>query len=97
MLKQCTIIKLALTCFGSRRNHHQGAVLYLAKTTNVVFSVLVGIDAVNVMAAYQPVLIHCEPLARTTGLYAAVTLTASIPTSTEKTTFVVLAKHRTAP
>ena len=51
MLKQCTIIKLALTCFGSRRNHHQGAVLYLAKTTNVVFSVLVGIDAVNVMAA----------------------------------------------
>jgi len=33
----------------------------------------------------------------TTGLYAAITLTASIPTSTEKPYFVVLAKHRTAP
>ena len=55
MLKQCKIITLALTCFGSRRNHHQGAVLCLAKTTNVVFSVLVGIDAVNVTAAYKPV------------------------------------------
>jgi hypothetical protein len=27
----------AQTCFGSRRNHHQGAVLCLAKTTSVVF------------------------------------------------------------
>jgi len=25
MLKQYKIIKLAPTCFGSRRNHHQGA------------------------------------------------------------------------
>jgi len=33
MLKQCKIIILAPTCFGSRRNHHQGAVLCLAKTT----------------------------------------------------------------
>ena len=31
------IITLAPTCFGSRRNHHQGAVLCLAKTTNIVF------------------------------------------------------------
>ena len=46
---------LALTCFGSRRNHHQGAVLCLAKTTIMVFTVLIGIDAVNVMAEYQPV------------------------------------------
>jgi hypothetical protein len=35
MLKK--IITVTPTCFGSRRNHHQGAVLCLAKTTNVVF------------------------------------------------------------
>jgi len=45
---------LAPTCFGSRRNHHQGAVLCLAKITEYGFSVLVSIDAVSVMAAYQP-------------------------------------------
>jgi hypothetical protein len=55
MLKHIKIITFAPTCFGSRRNHHQGAVLCFAKTTNMVFSVLVGIDVVNVMAAYQPV------------------------------------------
>ena len=33
MLKQFKNITLALTCFGSRRNQHQGAVLCLAKTT----------------------------------------------------------------
>jgi len=33
MLKQYKIITFAPTCFGSRRNHHQGAILYLAKTT----------------------------------------------------------------
>ena len=54
MLKQFKIVTLATTCFGSRRNQHQGAVLCLAKTTNMVFSVLVGIDAVSVMAAQQP-------------------------------------------
>ena len=37
MLKQFKIIIFAPTCFGSRRNHHQGAVLCLAKTTNMVF------------------------------------------------------------
>jgi hypothetical protein len=44
---------LAPICFGSRRNHHQGAVLCLAKTIEYGFSVLVGIDAVNVMAVQQ--------------------------------------------
>jgi hypothetical protein len=82
------IIILAPTCFGSRRNHHQGVVLYLTQTTNMFFSVLVGVDTVNVMAAYQPVVraygSHCEPHACTTGRYAAITLTASTPTSTEK-------------
>jgi hypothetical protein len=37
MLKQFKVITLAPTCFGSRRNHHQGAVLCLAKTTDMVF------------------------------------------------------------
>ena len=55
ILKQFKIIILAQACFGSHRNHHQGAVLCLAETTNTVFSVLVGTDVVNVMAAYQPV------------------------------------------
>jgi hypothetical protein len=36
MLKQFKVITLAPTCFGSRRNHHQGAVLCLAKTTVMV-------------------------------------------------------------
>jgi hypothetical protein len=57
MLKQFKIIILAPTCFGSRRNHHQGAVLWLVKTTSMVCSVVVGIDAVNVMAPYQPVVL----------------------------------------
>jgi hypothetical protein len=54
MLKQFKITTLAPTCFGSRTNHHQGAVLCFAKTTKYGFSVIVGIDVVNVMAAYQP-------------------------------------------
>jgi hypothetical protein len=38
MLKQFKrIITLAPKCFGSRRNHHQGAVLCLAKTTEWYF------------------------------------------------------------
>jgi hypothetical protein len=37
MLKQLKIIILAATCFGSRRNHHQGAVLCLAKSTKWFF------------------------------------------------------------
>jgi hypothetical protein len=46
-------VTLAPTCFGSRRNHHQGTILCLAKITDYGFSMLVGIDAVNVMAAQQ--------------------------------------------
>jgi len=37
MLKQFKIITLVSTCFRSRRNHHQGAVLCSAKITNMVF------------------------------------------------------------
>ena len=59
MLKQFKITTLAPTCFRSSRNHHQGAVLCLAKTTEWFSSALVGIDAVNAMAAYQPVVQAC--------------------------------------
>ena len=69
MLKQFKIITLAPTCFGSRRNHHQGTVLCFSKTKKYVFfSVFGGTDAVNVMAAYQPVVqacgSQCEPHAK---------------------------------
>ena len=57
---QSPLVILAPTCFGSRRNHHQGAVLCLAKTTEYGFSVLIGVDAVNVMAAYQSVVRACS-------------------------------------
>jgi hypothetical protein len=83
MLKQFKILTLDPTCFGSRRNHHQGVDLCLAKTTKYGFPV--GIDEVNVMAACQPVVQECgEPHACSAGWYAAITLTASILTSTEK-------------
>jgi hypothetical protein len=40
----------------------------LSKTTNMVFSVLVVLDAVNVMAAYQPAVQACgSPHACTAG------------------------------
>ena len=48
-----------MTCFVSRRNHHQAAALCLAKTTKYGFSVLVGIDAVSVMTVYQPIVQAC--------------------------------------
>jgi hypothetical protein len=48
MLKQLKITTLPPTCLGSRRNHHQGAVQCLAKTTKFGFPVLIGIGAVNV-------------------------------------------------
>jgi hypothetical protein len=58
MLRQFKGIILSPTCFGSRRNHHQGSVVCVAKTTKWFF-VLVVIDAVNVMAAFQPVALAC--------------------------------------
>jgi acid phosphatase family membrane protein YuiD len=64
MLKQFKIKTLALTCFGSHRNHHQGAVLCLSKTTARRYTV----DAVNFIAAYQHVMHVCGELhACTTG------------------------------
>jgi hypothetical protein len=45
----------APTCFGSHRNHPQGVVQYLAKNYKYGYTVLVGMDVVNVMAACEPV------------------------------------------
>ena len=36
MLKTIKIPTIALTCFGSRRNHHQGAISCLAKTRIII-------------------------------------------------------------
>jgi hypothetical protein len=59
MLKQFKTITLAPICFGSRRIHHQEAVLCLTNTSKYGFSALIGIEAVNIMAAYQPVAQTC--------------------------------------
>jgi hypothetical protein len=59
VLKQFKVKTLTPTCFGSCRNHHQGAVLCLAKTTDMFGSVLVDMDSVNAMAAYRPVVQAC--------------------------------------
>jgi hypothetical protein len=45
----------ASICFGSHRNHPQGAVQYLAKNYKYDSTVLVGMDVVNVMAACENV------------------------------------------
>jgi hypothetical protein len=57
ILKQFKIIILAPTCFGSRRNHHQGAVLCLAKTTIWLFCA--RRYKRNVMVTYQPAVQVC--------------------------------------
>jgi hypothetical protein len=59
MLKTIKIPTNAPTCFGSRRNHHQGAISCLAKNYNYDSVVLIVNDVVNVMAAYQPVVQVC--------------------------------------
>jgi hypothetical protein len=42
-------------CFGSHRNHLQGAVQYLAKNYKFGSTVLFGMDVVKIMAACEPV------------------------------------------
>jgi len=90
------IITLASTCFGSRRNRHQGAVLCLAKTTEYGFSLCSSIYMQSMLWWHISLLcgcavhsggsscLHCEPHTCTTGWYATITLTAYISTSTKK-------------
>ena len=69
MLKQFKIIILVPTCFGSRRNHHQGAVLCLAKTTEWFFHArryrrsqcYGGISACCAVHSGDSSCLHCEP------------------------------------
>ena len=46
MLKTIKIPTFAPTCFGSRRNHHQGAISSLAKTTIIILLCYCSIDRV---------------------------------------------------
>jgi len=67
MLKTIKIPTVTPTCFGSGRNHHQGAVLCLAKTTEYGFFCARRYRRSHVTAAYQGVVRACgEPHARTT-------------------------------
>jgi hypothetical protein len=54
----------APTCFGSHRNHPQGAVQYLAENYKYGSTVLVGMDVVNVMATCEPVCTQVHMLNR---------------------------------
>jgi hypothetical protein len=86
LLKQFKIIILAPTCFGSRRNHHQGAVLCLAKTTEWFFR----------PRRYRRSQCYGGISACCAGVRFAVS-TAHLHRTAQKNHFVVLAKHRTAP
>ena len=59
MLKHFKIIKLVPTCFGSTQEPSSGSSPVLSSHYKYVFSVFVGIDVVNFMAAYEPVLRAC--------------------------------------
>jgi hypothetical protein len=101
------------TCFGSRRNHLQGVSQCLAKAIYIWFFVHVDGDAVNGMAAYQPVVLVCvlcggrmktvfilppqSTHTNTTSWYAAIPLTASPSTCTKNHIYTALAKHWEIP
>ena len=55
MLKTIKIPTLAPTCFGSRRNHHQGAISCLAKTTIMILlcSSLMAWSSVRYTTVYR--------------------------------------------
>ena len=94
MLKQFKIIVIALTCFGSRRNHHQGAVLCLAKTTKWVFYV----RRYRRSQYYGGISACCAGVRFTveTGTVSTVNRTRLYQRA-QKKHFVVLAKRKTAP
>ena len=77
MLKTIKIPTITPTCFGSRRNHHQGAISCLAKNYNYDSIVLVVNDVV-----IDGIPARCALHACATGWYAAITLTTSLTTST---------------
>ena len=66
MLKQFKIITLAPTCFGSRWNRHQGAVLCLAKTTNMGFLILRCVIPVVLSNNNNKLMVHMYIVTNTT-------------------------------
>jgi hypothetical protein len=52
MLKQFKVITLAPKCFGSLRNHHQGAVLCLVKTTDMFFFLRLSIWSQSMLSRH---------------------------------------------
>ena len=87
MLKQYKIIILARTCFGSRRNYHQEAVLFLTKTTEWLF------PCSSVVT--QSIYIFKEILSL--QLICRHNIDCVYTDEHGKIHSVVLAKHRTAP
>ena len=86
MLKTIKIWIIAPTCFGSRRNHHQGAFSCLAKTTIMI---LLCSSLMTSMLWWHTNLlckctVHGTPCTAHfhTGWYATTTLTMSLTTST---------------
>ena len=85
MLKTIKIPTIAPTCFDSRRNHHQGAISCLAKTTIMILLCLSSMTwsmpwwrtslCASVWYTVEEGQLH-------TGWYAAMALTTSLTTST---------------
>jgi hypothetical protein len=69
MLKTIKIPTISPSCFGSHRNHHQGVISCLAKSTIMILLCSSCLP--------RPCTAPC-----TTGCYAAITLTTSLMTST---------------
>jgi len=49
MLKTLKTVTFTPTCFGSRKNHHQGAILCLTKTANVVSSLCYSLQTLPML------------------------------------------------
>jgi hypothetical protein len=69
----------APTCFGSHRNHPQGAVQYLNKSISYGSTVLVGMDVVNAMAACDPVCLCAMCTDHGAGTYCFLPSTGQLP------------------
>jgi hypothetical protein len=81
---------LAQTRFGSRRNHHQVAVLCLAKATNLVLLCL-SVQTQSMLWR------HINLLCRRAVHSRERNIDCVYADEHSKTIFVVLAKHRIAP
>ena len=89
MLKTIKIPTIAPTCFGSRRNHHQGAISCLAKTT------------IMILLCSSLMTWHCLPLPCTACLHNRLVCRHNVDQvindERNRIIIVVLAKHEIAP